>query len=346
MRTLYASVITKKNYYYRGFIPCLIVAFAASFLSNYYGGPVMLFALLLGMSVNFLSKDETASMGINFSASFILRFGVALLGARILVNDVIDLGWVSIVVLIGGLISTILFGFMLSSLLGLNRKLGFLSGGAVSICGISATMALSSVMPKSKEMENYTLITVIMIATFGSILMITYPILVRWLELTPEAAAFFIGGSIHDVSHVVGASFSLSPEVGKVAIVVKMFRVAMLIPMVWVFLILFKSERDRAECSSNKNKVKLPIPFFLIAFVIIVLVNNMNLIPVQVSEIMSMISHWCFIIAIVALGMKTNFEQLAGVGWRPIVLVLAESLFLGLLMLGWVYLSGAMLVVD
>lgn len=330
MNILSVSVSEKKPYI-RGAMSCLIVALAASFLSGHYGGPIMLFALLLGMSVNFLSTDEHSAEGINFAATFVLRFGVAMLGARILVEDVIDLGWAGVAVVIFGLVSTICFGSLFARVLKLDRKLGLLSGGAVAICGISAAMALSSVMPKSREVENYTCVTVVMVAAFGAVAMVAYPVIVQWLGLNVEEAGFFIGGSIHDVSHVVGASFSLSPEVGNSAMIVKMLRVAMLIPVVWVFFSLFKAEHG----PSKADEVTLPVPFFLVAFVLIVLVNNLGLIPPQVSDMMGTVSGWCFVVAIGALGMKTSFQGLIEIGWRPIALVLAESTFLSLLMLGW-----------
>ena len=334
--TFFSISINEKKPYIRGLISCLIVALAASFLSAHYGGPIMLFALLLGMSVNFLSTDERSAAGINFAATFILRFGVAMLGARILVEDVIDLGWTGIAVIIVGLVSTIYVGSLFAHLLKLDRKLGLLSGGAVAICGVSAAMALSSVMPKNEDMENYTCVTVVMVAIFGAVAMVTYPVLVQWLGLNINEAGFFLGASIHDVSHVVGASFSLSPEIGNAAMIVKMLRVAMLIPVVWIFFNLFKTEQ---VASQTTNRMKLPLPFFLLAFLLIVLINNLGLIPLQVSEIMGVLSRWCFVIAIVALGIKTSFAGMINIGWRPIILVLAESVFLSLLILAWVMLA-------
>jgi uncharacterized integral membrane protein (TIGR00698 family) len=318
---------------FQGILSCVMVALAASFLSQNYSAPVMLFALLLGMSVNFLYENETCSEGIDYCASTILRVGVVLLGSRILFTDVLDLGWGTMLMVIAGVACTISFGALLARLLKLDYRFGMLSGGAVAICGISAAMTLSSVMPKNRDVEQYTLLTVVMVATFGAVAMVAYPVFADWLGLDVIEAGVFIGGSIHDVSHVVGASYAMSPEVSDVAMVVKMLRVALLIPVAWIFLAVFRRER-----AGGTDTGKIALPFFLVAFVVLVLINNLGLIPVTVAQLSDELSRACFVLAIVALGMKTSFKGLLTVGWRPMMLVLAESCFLGLLVLGWIML--------
>ena len=75
-----------------GFLVVGTIAMAATFLSDHYGGPVMLFALLLGMAFNFLSQEGPCVPGITFASRTVLRFGVACLGARITVEEVVKLG--------------------------------------------------------------------------------------------------------------------------------------------------------------------------------------------------------------------------------------------------------------
>ena len=208
-----------------------------------------------------------------------------------------------------------------------------LSGGAVGICGIAAAMTLSSVMPKSKEMEQYTLLTVVMVATFGALAMVAYPVLVSFLGLSSQQMGIFIGGSIHDVSHVIGAGYSISDDVGYVAMIVKMLRVALLIPIAWVFMLIFAKQRAASE-----GRTKLSPPYFLFGFVLLAIINNIGWIPQAVGDVMNTTSQDCFVIAIAALGMKTSFKGLLDIGWRPAAMVLSESLFLGGLILTWVML--------
>lgn len=329
------SAVLRGRYggHFQGLVACAIVALAALFLSDNYGAPVMVFALLLGMSANFLYEHAQCRPGIDFASSTVLRLGVVLLGAKILVEDVLSLGWATVMVVVAGVIATIVFGSLVARLLKLDHRLGMLSGGAVAICGISAAMTLSSVMPRNQEMEHYTLLTVLMVAAFGAVAMVVYPVVATALELNTMAAGMFIGGAIHDVSHVVGASYSISTEVGYSAMVVKMLRVALLIPATWAFFAYFKQER-----AGGDGKAGVALPLFLVGFVAVVIVNNLDWIPDAASDAMSEISRACFVLAIVALGMKTSFKGLIEIGWRPLVLVLAESSFLGLVILAWILL--------
>jgi len=317
----------------RGIIACILVALASKFLALNYGAPTMLFALILGMSVNFLSESEYSIPGIDFCSSTVLRFGVILLGSKLLFGDVLALGWVTALVVVGCMFATILFGALIAKALKLDYRFGMLSGGAVGICGISAAMTLSSVMPKSKEVEHYTLLTVVMVATFGAIAMVVYPVLASFLDLNTEQMGIFIGGSIHDVSHVIGAGYSISEDVGYVAMIVKMLRVALLIPMAWIFLMIFAKQRAASE-----GRTKLSPPYFLLGFVVLAIVNNIGWIPEAAGEVMNQTSQDCFVVAIAALGMKTSFKGLINIGWRPVAMVLSESLFLGGLVLAWVML--------
>ncbi len=316
-----------------GVAACLLVAMAAKFLALNYGAPTMLFALILGMSVNFLYESEDCAPGIDFCSAAILRFGVILLGAKIVFADVLALGWLTAVVVISCVFATIAFGGLVARLIKLDYKFGLLSAGAVAICGISAAMTLSSVMPQNREMQRYTLLTVIMVAGFGAIAMVSFPVLANFLELTPQQAGIFIGGSIHDVSHVVGAGYAMSDEVGYTAMIVKMMRVALLAPIAWLFLLFFR-QRQQSEESQ-----KPALPWFLLLFIALAVINNIGWIPAALSPLLSQISKDFFVIAIAALGMKTTFKGLLDIGWRPAAMVVLQSTFLGGLVLGWVMLS-------
>jgi uncharacterized membrane protein YadS len=115
--------------------------------------------------------------------------------------------------------------------------------------------------------------------------------------------------------------------------IVKMLRVALLIPMAWVFMLIFAKQRAASE-----GRTKLSPPYFLLGFVLLAIINNIGWIPQAVGDVMNTTSQDCFVIAIAALGMKTSFKGLLDIGWRPAVMVLSESLFLGGLVLAWVML--------
>ncbi len=319
-----------------GIMLCGVIAVAATFVSEHYGGPQFLYALLIGIAFHFLADSEKCQPGIELSAKKLVRFGVALLGARIVASDVSDLGLVGVGALIGAVALTIGFGILMARLLGLPSMLGLLSGGGTGICGISATLAISSTLPATRENERYTLLTAIGIAIFSTVAMVLYPLIVKNFGLTTAEAGLFLGGSIHDVAQVVGAGLIISPEVGDAATLAKMFRVAMLMPVVVILALTFHAERKKTETAGSKTPI---LPLFLVVFAALAALNSLGLLSHQVVEASSTVSRWCLVTSIAALGVKTSLEKLAELGWKPIVLMSSEAIFVAGYMLLVVYLS-------
>lgn len=139
-----------------GLVAAFTVAAAATFLANHYQAPVMLFALLLGMALGFLHDEGKAVPGINFTATSVLRLGVALLGLRITLKEVTGLGAGPVLLVLAAVFLTLLFGILCSALLGRGRQFGLLSGGSVGICRASAALALASVLPQHESSERDT----------------------------------------------------------------------------------------------------------------------------------------------------------------------------------------------
>lgn len=306
-----------------GVLICITIALATTFIADHYGGPTLLYALLFGMSLHFLSEQGPCLAGIEFAARTILRLGVALLGVRITLEQVAALGIGPVLTVVAGVVLTIAMGAVLARLLGVSRDLGLLTGGSVAICGASAAMALSAAMPRSEESERNTILTVVGVTTLSTAAMVLYPLLVGALGLSETEAGIFLGGTIHDVAQVVGAGYMISDQTGDVSTFVKLLRVAMLVPAVMVFMLLFRRARGETEGG------KVPMfPAFLVAFVVLVLINSLGVIPQVMTEAMTDLSRWCLVTAIAALGIKTSFQKLAVVGWKPVILMAAETLFL------------------
>lgn len=318
-----------------GFMLCSLIAVAATFVSEHYGGPQFLYALLIGIAFHFLSETEKSKPGIDMSAKRLVRIGVALLGVRIVASDVSDLGLLGVAALIGAVVLTIGFGLLLSRMLGLPLMFGLLSGGGTGICGISATLAISSTLPQTKENERYTLLSAIGIAIFSTVAMVLYPLIVHAMGMSAHEAGIFLGGSIHDVAQVVGAGFMISPEVGNAATLAKLFRVAMLMPVVVVLTLVFQGERHKTRSEPSHSA----FPLFLVVFAALAIFSSMGWIPRPVVAVASELSRWCLIISIAALGVKTSLEKLLELGWKPIVLLSGEAMFVAGYMLLIVYLS-------
>ena len=311
-----------------GLATALVIAAAATFLSEHYTAPVMLYALLLGMAFNFLTEQDRTRPGVEFAAKALLRTGVALLGMRIGWSQVTALGWGPVIMVLAMVAVTIGMSVLFAKAFGFNPLFGFLSGGATAICGASAALALSAALPAHEKKEQATLFTVIGVSALSTLAMITYPVIAHATGLSNHQAGIFIGATIHDVAQVVGAGYSMSRETGDIATFVKLMRVAMLVPVI-VFAVMLT--RARAEEAGTKRPPLLP--WFAVAFAVLVAINSTGWLPEVVAKTGSELSRWCLVAAIAAIGMKTQLKELATVGVKPVLLMLAETTFLAVLVL-------------
>ena len=320
--TLLPDAITR---YGPGFLVCATVSVAAQFLSDHYGAPAMLMGLLLGIAFHFLSEEGRCVAGIEFTAKKVLRFGVALLGARISVDLMLDLGPKLILLLILAVVCTILFGLLGARLLGRGWRLALLTGGAVAICGASAAMAIAAVLPKNQFSERNLIFTVLSVTLLSTVAMIAYPVITQMLGLDHRATGVFLGGTIHDVAQVVGAGFSVSDETGETATLVKLIRVTMLAPVVLIFSLAF---RNMPAAGGDTSKRPPLVPGFVLGFLALAALNSFGVLPGAVVTTASDISRWALLLGICAVGMKTALNSIFAVGREAVILIVAETVFL------------------
>lgn len=314
-----------------GAMACAVVAAAAGFLGEHYGAPVLLFALLLGLAMNFLADAEgPCRAGIEFCARQVLRTGVALLGLRITLAQVAALGVGPLLLVVASVAITIALSMWVARRLGFQSLFGLLTGGATAICGASAALALAAALPAHPHKERATLFTVIGVSALSTFAMIAYPMLAKVLGLDARAAGIFLGATIHDVAQVVGAGYSLSSETGDVATLVKLLRVAMLLPVI-VLAAWITRRRSQGEGLAGARPPLLP--GFAVGFGALVLVNSTGFVPHVLQAAGTETSRWCLVTAMAGIGMKTQLKELATVGLRPIALMVGETVFLAGLVL-------------
>ena len=337
-----------------GVMVCVVIALAATFLSEHYGGPQLLYALLIGMSLHFLSTNANVNSGINFCSKSILRVGVALLGARITVGQVADLGWTAGAVVVAAVALTIGAGLLLARWLKRPTQEGLLSGAAVGICGASAALAVSSVLPQTKENERFTLLAVVGVTVLSTVAMILYPFTLKILGFTFLQSGIVLGGTIHDVGQVVAAGMMLDQKAADAATVVKLFRVMLLMPVVLVISFIYRKHtyecRDEhttilASNNSGTGKTKPAtkpqlVPNFLMCFIALVVLSSLGTFPPAAVQWAGDLSRGCLVIAIAAAGVKTSFEDLSSLGWTPTLMLVAETLFIALFVVAGVLLLG------
>lgn len=313
-----------------GLAVAAVVGIAATFLSIQYGASAMLFALLLGMALNFLAEEGRCRAGIHVAASLVLRTGVALLGLRITLDQVGSLGWGTVALVAAAVVATVVAGVLLGRVMGLGGAFGTLTGGAVAICGASAALAIASVLPRHPHAERDASFTVIGVTALSTLAMILYPLAVGLLGLDHRSAGVFLGGTIHDVAQVVGAGYSVSPETGDTATIVKLLRVAMLLPVCLVIGVVVHAGGGKAARSAPV------LPWFAVVFAVLVVAGSLGLIPRPAVAFGNELSRWCLVSAIAAIGMKTSLRSLVEMGARPVLLVVLETLFLAALVMAFV----------
>jgi uncharacterized integral membrane protein (TIGR00698 family) len=317
-----------------GLLVCLVIAMSTSFLSANYGGPQLLYALLIGLSLHFLYSNEMVRPGIDFSAKTVLRLGVAFLGIRITFADIGAIGLNTGLMVIFAVASTVALGFILAKVLKISPDYGLIAGGSVGICGASAALAVASVLPKSKENEQFTLLVVVGVTVLSTIVMVTYPFLLQMMDVSALPAGIFIGATIHDVAQVVAAGMLFGPEAGDVATVVKLFRVALLLPVVLFISLFFGAQKSTTGLGWGSLRL---IPTFLLGFVVFSIVASMQILPSAMTQQIGDLSRWMLVIAIAAAGLKTNFQELAKLGWQPVLMLMVETLFIALLGFVFIY---------
>lgn len=323
-----------------GIVVVTITGFAALFLSEHYGAPAMLFALLLGIALSFLYEDTKCKAGIEFTACHILRIGVALLGLRIAFGDLSALGWKTALVLIVAIMSTIAIGIVMAKAFGLSKRFGVLSGGAVGICGASAAMAISAVLPDSPEKERDTILTIVGVTALSTVAMVLYPIIAGQLGLDSTSTSIFLGGTIHDVAQVVGAGYSVSEQTGDLATLTKLVRVAYLMPVVLCILLVIKLNIKNLNGPDVIHAKSPDVPGFLIGFVLLMTLNSLVDLPALIIDSANELSRFALVISITAIGMKSNLRRLLTVGIKPILLLIIETLWIaGLILLSLPYLA-------
>lgn len=327
-----------------GLCLCAVVALAATFVSEHYGGPQLLYALLIGLALNFLATDTRIRPGLDLCSRTLLRAGVALLGLRITAHQVVALGWQTALLAVVALGSTVLVGLALARRLGRPTDEGAIAGAAVGICGASAALAVASVLPPTKENERFTLLTVMGVTLLSTTAMVLYPLLAKWTGLTPQQAGVFFGASIHDVAQVVAAGTLLS-QAGEVAaadsaVIVKLFRVMLLMPVVLMVAIAVQRRSAAAtvpehpsasdpEDDTEPSVQAVPlVPGFLLVFIVFMLAHTSGWVPDTLTAAGSQWSRHLLVVAIAAVGIKTLPADLLKLGWTPVALLVTETVWI------------------
>ncbi|MGB7403665.1 MAG: YeiH family protein [Arcobacter sp.] len=270
--------------------------------------------------------------GIKFSTKTILRLGIVLYGFRLTLQNLQDVGLQGFTVAFLVVSLTFIIGYFIGvKILKMDRELTILISAGSSICGAAAVLATESVL-KSQAYKSAIAVSTVVI--FGTIAMFLYPFMYK-AGLVPFDASnmgVYIGGTLHEVAHVVGAGNGISSAVAQNAVIVKMIRVMLLAP----FLIILSIFIIKTGISKNEEKKKITIPWFAVMFMLVVVFNSFDFISAKGVDFINAFDTFALTMAMSALGMETSFDKFKGVGFRPIIL--ATILF------SWLVLGGFYIV--
>ncbi|MCA3563712.1 MAG: putative sulfate exporter family transporter [Methylocystis sp.] len=313
--------------------------FAEPLMKQLTGGfsiPAMVIALFFGIALNGLASEPRFQPGITWCVKKLLRIAIGLLGLRIALGDILGLGIGAIVLVVASMALTIAASIWLARQFGLEAGYGALAGAANAVCGASATLATNTVVPNYKTKDADTAFTVVMANAISTLVMLAYPPLCLWLGLSSRETGIMLGATIHDMAQVVGAGYALSEDVGNTAVVVKLFRVFLLLPVVlaigWWF----------TRSGAKTGEAKVPAPVFAVVFLALALLNtaavampSIQPLYLPVKTLLNEVSRWGLLLSIAALGLGTSVSAILAVGWRHVaVFLLATILILAIVTVG------------
>ena len=298
----------------------------------------MIVGIILGMLyANSLRNNlpETWVPGIQFCSKRVLRFGIILYGFRLTFQDVTAVGIPAVIIdaiIVGG---TIGLGMLIGRLMKMDRGITLLTSVGSAICGAAAVLGAESAI-RTKPYK--TAVAVSTVVIFGTLSMFLYPILYRngIFALSPEQMGIYAGSTIHEVAHVVGAGNAMGDEVASIAIIVKMIRVMMLVPV--LLIITWAVAKAAATNGSEGEKGKINIPWFAILFLVVIAFNSFDLLPESVVSFINTFDTFLLTMAMTALGAETSIEKFKKAGAKPFVLALVLQLWLltgGYLLAQW-----------
>lgn len=313
---------------WRTLVPGLIVTglatLAAAYLAEHYGAPVTLMALLVGLALNFLGHDERLGPGLAFASRTLLRVGIVLVGLRVTVGQMVDLGPLAFGALAVIVAATIATGAFLGRTMGFGTAFGTLAGGSVAICGASAALAFATLLGEKRVDRAQLALVLVGVASASAFAMFAYPILSHALLLSDRQAGFMLGASIHDVAQALGAGYAVSPEAGGTAAIVKLARVALLAPALAAVALFLPRE-------GKGGGMGAVLPWFVIGFFAVAGLNSLLPIPAAVVTWGGEAATALLAAAVAATGIRSPMQDLLRQGAKPLLVIAACSLVLLLL---------------
>lgn len=303
-------------------------------LVQHYGlGPLtlaILFGTLLGNARPALGEARFRP-GLHLAQRHCLRAGVALYGFNLSVQQIVQVGTTGILIDLMVVVSTLALGYFVGRrLLGMDRATVLLASAGSAICGAAAVLAT---VPMLREEEHSvaakSAVAVATVVLFGTLAMFLYPAIYAWIGPQHFDFGIYVGSTVHEVAQVVAIGGTLGESVQQSAVIAKMIRVLLLVPVLLTlgWLLAGKAGDGRQQTP--------PIPWFALAFIALAGINSLHLLPEPLVEQLRLLGILLLTAAMAALGIDTTFSRMRQAGLRP--LLLGGLLFLHLIFIGGLF---------
>lgn len=310
-----------------GFAAALLIAAAAEFIEallpiHLVGASVI--ALFSGMLIHhFKGPGSLFVPGLCFTSKRILKFAIILLGASLSMETILQVGRLSLLVMIFTLLTCFGGGYFIGKALGLHWKLSNLISAGTGICGGTAIAAIAPVIDAEDSDIAYAMSATFL---FDMVMIILFPIMGRAMGLSDMAYGIWAGTAINDTSSVVAAGYAFSEVAGDFATMVKLTRTLSIIPTVIVFALLNVHLKKRAAQQNGKSEqeeVKINFftlfPWFIVGFLALSALNSMGVIPPAVSSGVKDFSKFLMVTALASIGLNTSFQEMGKSGIHPMI---------------------------
>ncbi|OAB38707.1 hypothetical protein PMSD_06745 [Paenibacillus macquariensis subsp. defensor] len=340
------SSIQKKNKQHNGFALgiglTLIIAIIAKGLSGFPFLTIMgqlVIAILIGITWRALiGVPDAINMGINFSSKKLLRLGIILLGMRLNLIDIFQAGIKVFLIAVIVITCTLIVVYGMAKLFKVEKRLSILTACGTAICGAAAVVAIA---PQIKANDDETAIGAAIVAILGTIFTLIYTFIYPFLGLTPFGYGIFSGATLHEIAHTIAAAASGGNEAVDIAVIVKLTRVAMLVPIAILIGIWNKRLERKEQGGHNKFSWKsIPIPWFILGFLLVSGVNSLGFVPMPIANSIVTIAYLLIAMAMAGLGLNVDLVAFKRLGMRPFAAGLIGSVILSCLGFMLVHLFG------
>ena len=296
-----------------GFIPCLLIALAAEYLSSFVpalGAALIAIAIGIICGNTFLNKD-TLNKGTKFSESRLLEYSIILTGLTLHLSDIAGVRLRGILFIAIQLSATI-FG----TRLGFGKKFCLLMSAGNAVCGSSAIGTVSPIL-KADSKDKGISITIVNVT--GTFLMVLLPLIagILYHHETIHTSGL-IGGVLQSIGQVIASAKFVNDDVVQMSTIFKIIRIIFLVLVALTFSRMNTSEEDplftKTACGSEnegkKTRVSCKVPWFIIGFFLFTIINSTGVVPLPISRTAKFVSSQFEIIALAAIGMRVKFRDL------------------------------------